>query len=76
MAKNVLGIEFGSSRIKIAEMKGGSLSRFVTEDMPEHIVFNGEIVAWDALSDFLGEVMKKHHINMKNGVQVVPGHIQ
>ena len=72
MAKNVLGIEFGSSRIKIAEMKGGSLSRFVTEDMPEHIVFNGEIVAWDALSDFLGEVMKKHHFNTKNVDVVVP----
>ena len=52
--KNLLGIEFGSSRLKIAEVKGDKVVRFVKEDMPERIIQNGEIIAWDALQEFLG----------------------
>ncbi len=72
MAKNILGIEFGSSRIKISEVKNGELVRFVAEDMPENIVFNGEVVAWDALSDFLSGVLKTNKFGAKQAALVVP----
>ena len=70
--KNLLGIEFGSSRLKIAEVKGDKVVRFVKEDMPERIIQNGEIIAWDALQEFLGEVFKKNKFTSKNVALVVP----
>ena len=72
MAKNVLGIEFGSSRLKIAEVKGDRVVRFVKEDMPENIIQGGEIISWDALSDFLGQVIKKNKFGTKNVALVIP----
>lgn len=70
--KNLLGIEFGSSRIKIAEVKGDHVLRFVKEDMPERIIQNGEIIAWDAMQEFLIEVFKKNKFTTKNVALVVP----
>ena len=72
MAKNILGIEFGSNRIKISEVKNGDLINFVMTEMPENIVYNGEIVAWDALSDFLADVLKTNRLNAKNVALVIP----
>ena len=72
MAKNILGIEFGSDRIKISEMKNGELVHFVAADMPENIVLNGEVVAWDALSDFLAEILKKNRFSAKQVALVIP----
>ncbi len=72
MAKSILGFEFGSSRIKISEMKNGSLVRFVKEDMPENVVVRGEIVAWDALSELLGTVLKNNHFSSRRASLVIP----
>ena len=72
MAKNILGIEFGSSRIKIAEVKNDRVVHFIKEDMPESIVQGGEIISWDALNEFMSEVFKKNKFNVKNVSLVVP----
>ena len=72
MAKSVLGVEFGSSRIKICEVKNDAVVRFVKEDMPENIVVGGEVVAWEALADFVGSVMKANHFNTKQIHLVIP----
>jgi type IV pilus assembly protein PilM len=72
MAKGYLGIEFGSSRIKIAEVKGDKLVKFIKEDMPENIVINGEIVAWDALIEFLKPLLKDNKFSTNRVALVVP----
>ena len=72
MAKNILGIEFGSSRVKIAEVKNGNVVKFVKEDMPENIVVRGEIVAWDALSEFFAGVLKANKFSSKKAALVIP----
>ena len=72
MAKSILGIEFGSSRIKISEVKNGNVVRFVKEDMPENIIQGGEVDSWDALSEFMSQLIKKSRFGTKNVALVVP----
>ena len=40
--------------------------------MPENIVLNGEVVAWDALSDFLAEILKTNRFSAKQVALVIP----
>ena len=70
--KSLLGIEFGSSRIKIAEVKGDQVIRFVKEDMPERIIQNGEVISWDALQEVLFDIFKRNRFTAKNVALVVP----
>ena len=61
MAKrSFLGVEIGNSRLKLAETKNQRLVRFATEDMPDDIVRQGEIVQWEAMADFLKDSFKKN----------------
>lgn len=72
MAKKVLGIEFGSSRVKIAVVRNKRLLRFVKEDMPENVVQGGEIVSWDALAEFMRRVIRKNHLGTNEACLVIP----
>lgn len=72
MAKTLLGIEFGSCRIKISVVKGNKVVKFIKEDMPENIIQGGEVVSWEALSDFLGQVVRKKHLGGKDVALVIP----
>ena len=72
MAKNIIGVEFGTNQIKIVEMKGNKVGKFIHEDMPYNVVQNGEIVAWDALAELMAEVVKKNHIKAKEAYVVIP----
>ena len=75
MAKGYLGIEFGSARLKMAEIKNGRLVKFVKEDMPENIIRDGEIVSWDALSEFLKGVLKENKFSTNRVALVVPDNL-
>ena len=72
MASGYLGVEFGSSRIKMAEVKNGRLVKFVKEDMPENIIRDGEIVSWDALSEFMKGILKENKFSTNKVALVVP----
>lgn len=72
MAKSVVGIEFGSSRVKMAEVKKNRVVRFVKEDMPENVVQGGEIVSWEALADYMKPILKKSRIGAKQAYLVIP----
>lgn len=75
MASGYLGVEFGSSRMKMAEVKNGRLVKFVKEDMPENIIRDGEIVSWDALSEFLKGVLKENKFSTNKVALVVPDNL-
>lgn len=59
MSKIMLGMEIGASRLKIAEMKDDMLSRFDAVYLPDNIVRGDELVAYDAMSEFLKENARK-----------------
>ncbi len=72
MAKTSIGIEIGNRLIKIVEMKGNELVQCVVEDVPLNMVRNGEIIAFEAMADFLKELFKKYHFASKKVSFVVP----
>ncbi|NCB32315.1 MAG: hypothetical protein EOM64_00290 [Erysipelotrichia bacterium] len=71
MSKSILGIEFGAGRLKAAQMKNGVLERFMLFDMPEDTVHGDTLVAFDALSQFLNENVRKQ-FKVRNVALVVP----
>jgi type IV pilus assembly protein PilM len=72
MANGLLGMEFGSSRLKIAEVRDHKVVRFAAAEMPDNIVRNGEVVSMDGLSDFIQEVMKEQKFSGKKVCLSVP----
>ncbi len=72
MANGLLGMEFGSSRLKIAEVRDHKVVRFATADMPDNIIRNGEIVSLDGLADVLQEVLKEQKFSSKKVCLAVP----
>lgn len=59
MGKNVLGIDIGNYSLKAAEWKNGNLKDFDTFDMPGGLVRGEEIIAYEALGDFLHDAVRK-----------------
>ena len=59
MGKNVLGIDIGNYSLKAAEWKGGGLKDFDSFDMPGNLVRGEEIIAFEALGDFLHDAVRK-----------------
>ncbi|MGN1389139.1 MAG: pilus assembly protein PilM [Bulleidia sp.] len=72
MANGVLGMEFGSSRLKIAEVRDHKLVKFASAEMPDNIIRNGEVVSMDGLSDLIQEVLKKQKFSAKKVCLAVP----
>lgn len=72
MAKKVLGIEIGNCRLKIAICSQGNLERLITADIPDNLVREDEIVSWEAMAEFIKEVVKENKIAVKNAAVVIP----
>ena len=73
MAKgSYIGVEIGQNRLKIAETRNRSLIRFAVEDMPDDIVRQGEVIQWEAMSEFLRDSVKKNGFTCRRGALVVP----
>ncbi|MDO5702045.1 MAG: pilus assembly protein PilM [Lachnospiraceae bacterium] len=67
-----IGVEIGNSRLKITETRKGKIVRFITEDMPDDMVRNGEVLQWEAMGEFIKETLKKNRISQKKVALVVP----
>ena len=59
MGKNVLGIDIGNYSLKAAEWKNGHLKDFAVFDMPGNLIRGEEIIAYEALGDFLHDAVRK-----------------
>lgn len=72
MAKKILGVEIGNCCLKIAVCSDDNLERMVTADLPDNLVQEDEIVSWEAMAEFIKEVIKKNQITAKNAALVIP----
>lgn len=68
----LLGVDIGSKTLKIADIKKGKLIGFVYETLPDNIVVDGSLVAFEAMADFLKDVLKKHKISTKTVALILP----
>ncbi len=71
-----LGVEIGNSRIKIAEVsKEKLLTNFVIEDLPENMVHENQIIAWDAMADLIRSIVRKNGFRTKHVCLVIPDNV-
>lgn len=62
--KKRLGIDIGSESLHIVVWNGSLVTDIITELLPEGLVREGRIISFDALSDFMKDVRKKHHLRI------------
>jgi type IV pilus assembly protein PilM len=72
MAKSILGIEIGNSRLKIAEVSGGKVLRFASTEVLESSVQDDLPVSYDAIGQLLKETVKENHFGSKRCALVIP----
>ena len=72
--KTCLGIDIGNNRIKVAVKKGGSVRRLLVDTVPDGLMRDNHIVSYDAMGDFLRELLKRNRISIKKAHLCMPIH--
>lgn len=68
----MIGVEIGTSTLKMVVCSGSSVKKMVVEKMPADLVREGQVVSPLAMTDFLKNVMKEHNIRGGNAALVLP----
>lgn len=72
MAKSLLGIEIGDYSVKLAVTKEARVERIVRRELPDNMVRQGNITSWEAMADFLKNILKEEKISCKDAAVVLP----
>lgn len=72
MKRSIIGVDIGSSALKIALWNGTQITRLVEEPMPEQLVVNGNVISSEALAAFLKEVLKRNKITCRRAAVLLP----
>ena len=70
-----VGFDIGGQDIHIVVRDGSRITRVITEPLPEGIVRDGQIMSFEAMSDFLKELRKKHKLHVKEAALVLPARV-
>lgn len=70
--ERIYGFDIGNYRVKIAAMNGGVLRDFISVQHPDNMVKNNQIVSWQAMGDYLKEVMKSAGIRGGKAAVALP----
>lgn len=69
---NLIGIDIGNYRLKVAHTKNGIVQNFFAVPLPENLVKGDMVQYWEPMAGFLRESLKGHGIRTKNAVFSVP----
>lgn len=72
MSQTILGVDFGSSALKLALWDGEKVLRLVEEPMPDRLVRSGSVVSAEAMAAFLRTTLKKHKLAVKRAGVILP----
>lgn len=67
MGSTKIGIDIGSRRLKLV-----SQERCVSAEMQQDFIREGRVLSYDALGEFLGEVLREQKLRAKKAVLVLP----
>ncbi|MCR5095922.1 MAG: pilus assembly protein PilM [Erysipelotrichaceae bacterium] len=71
--KDILGIEIGNKTVKFAEFRRGTLRNFIAVTVPDNVVVNDSLIAFEAMGDLIKETVKANKIGVRKAVLVLPG---
>ncbi len=72
--KTCLGIDIGNNRVKIAVKKGGVVRSLLVDTVPDGLMKENHIISYDALGDFIRDMLKKAHVSIKKAHLCMPVH--
>ncbi len=72
MASSFVGIDIGSSQLKLAVTNKGQITALIRDALPEDLVQNGHITSFDAMSEYLRDVFKKNRIDGRKCAVLLP----
>ena len=75
MAHRMIGVEIGSSTLKMSVSVGGTIRQMAAEKMPEDLVREGRPTSAAAMVDFLKTTMKRNGIRGGNCAMVLPSQL-
>lgn len=71
-SKKLMGIEIGNYRMSLALCDNGNLIDFVNVMVPDNLVRENEVVSWEAMADFIKEVVDENKLSCKNVAMILP----
>lgn len=75
MAKKMIGVEFGSSTLKMVSYIGDKIQTMAVKHLPEDLVREGKITSPETMSTFLKEMRKENGIPAGPCALVLPGQV-
>lgn len=72
MSTTYLGMDIGSSSVKMAVVQDRRIQRILVSELPENLVREGRITSPEALAEELREIIRKEHIHAKNVSLSIP----
>ena len=73
LSSRMIGVEFGSTTLKMAVCVGGKVKDMAVAKMPEDLVREGRVTSPAAMTAFLKSMMKEYGIRGGNCAMVLPG---
>ncbi|WP_194610226.1 type II secretion system protein GspL [Clostridium vitabionis] len=65
MTKTMLGIDIGTSSVRIADVKGSQIMKYLEVPLPDNAVKGGRVVAFNALADVIRTARKENRIHTR-----------
>ncbi len=72
---SVIGFDIGTGYIKLAQCGKHGVERLYTQKLPENLVRAGEIISFEAMSEYLREMRRKYHIARANCAVILPAQV-
>ena len=72
MAKTCLGIDIGREQLKLVLMKGETIQKSVSVQMPDGLFRDGRIVSVESTGELIRQTMKEHKIHCRDAAVVIP----
>lgn len=73
MGKDYVGIDIGTSSVKMALCNGRSVVSTAKEPLPDNMIVDGKILSPGAMGDFLSDMRREHKIRCKDAAIVLRG---
>lgn len=68
----MLGFDLGSNELKIAVWDGSKLTSLISAETPENLVKSGVIISYDAMADYIKDLLKNKGIKGKEASVILP----
>lgn len=67
-----IGVEIGSRDIHVAVVENGAIRAVISEALPEGLVRDGRILSYEALSDLMRQLRRRHRVRVRDAALVLP----